>query len=167
MEGLAMGFLYRKASLWSRNFMRTIVADAGTFRTLMFVICAALVLLGGVSSPALSARLIRLIVPVPPGANTDFIARLMADQIGRTEGVDLIVENRPGASGMIGTEFVSRQAPDGNTVLVTPPTYLIDPQIRTASYDPVNDFEPVCSWLNRRLSLSFLNRHHFARSPIY
>ena len=48
----------------------------------------------------------------------------MAAQIGATEGVDLVVENRPGASGMIGTEFVARQAPDGNTILVTAGTYL-------------------------------------------
>jgi len=132
--------------------MRIGLSDGDTFKiftmnhcALMFLIFAALVLRDTVSSPALSARPIRLIVPVPPGANTDFIARLMADQIGKTEGVDLIVENRPGASGLIGTEFVSRQAPDGNTVLVTPPTYLIDPQIRKASYDPVHDFGPVCS----------------------
>ena len=46
---------------------------------------------------------------------------------------------------MIGTEFVSRQAPDGNTVLFTPGTYLIDAQIRNAPYHPVNDFEPLCS----------------------
>lgn len=114
-------------------------------RVLMIFGLAALVLLDAASSPALSAQVIRLIVPVPAGANTDFIARLMADQIGKTEGGNLIVENRPGASGMIGTEFVSRQPPDGNTVLVTPDTYLVDPQIRKASYHPVNDFEPICS----------------------
>ena len=105
----------------------------------------ALALLDAVSASALSGRLIRFIVPVPAGASTDFIARLMAAQIGATEGVDLVVENRPGASGMIGTEFVSRQAPDGNTVLFTPGTYLIDAQIRKAPYHPVNDFEPLCS----------------------
>ncbi|WP_198164893.1 Bug family tripartite tricarboxylate transporter substrate binding protein [Rhodoplanes sp. Z2-YC6860] len=81
---------------------------------------------------------------MPAGASTDFIARLMAAQIG-LEGVDTVVENRPGASGMIGTEFVSRQPHDGNTILVTPGTYLIDAQIRKAKYHPVNDFEPLCS----------------------
>ena len=104
----------------------------------------AFALLGAVPASA-SGRLIRIIVPVPPGASTDFIARLMAAKIGATEGVDLVVENRPGASGMIGTEFVARQAPDGNTILFTPGTYLIDAQIRKAPYHPVNDFEPLCS----------------------
>ena len=115
------------------------------FRAWMFFGFLALALLDAVSASALSGRLIRFIVPVPAGASTDFIARLMAAQIGATEGVDLVVENRPGASGMIGTEFVSRQAPDGNTVLFTPGTYLIDAQIRKAPYHPVNDFEPLCS----------------------
>src|ERR1700760_3503342 len=90
-----------------------------------------------VSTPASSARLIRFIVPVTAGASTDFIARLMAAQIG-AEGVDTVVENRPGAGGMIGTEFVSRQPPDGGTVLVTPGGYLIDAQVRKANYHPVD-----------------------------
>ena len=115
------------------------------FRAWTFFGFLALALLDAVSASALSGRLIRIIVPVPPGASTDFIARLMAAQIGATEGADLVVENCPGASGMIGTEFVSRQAPDGNTVLFTPGTYLIDAQIRKAPYNPVNDFEPLCS----------------------
>jgi len=115
------------------------------FRAWTFFGFLALALLDAASAPALSGRVIRFIVPVPPGASTDFIARLMAAQIGAKQGVDIVVENRPGASGMIGTEFVSRQAPDGNTVLFTPGTYLIDAQIRKVPYHPVNDFEPLCS----------------------
>jgi tripartite-type tricarboxylate transporter receptor subunit TctC len=106
-----------------------------------FVIAASVV---AVSTSAFSARLVRFVVPVPAGASTDFIARLMAAQIG-SEGVDTIVENRPGASGMIGTEFASRQPPDGNTILITAGTYLIDAQIRKAKFHPVNDFEPLCA----------------------
>lgn len=98
-----------------------------------------------VSTSAFSARIIRFIVPVPAGASTDFIARLMASRVGAIEGVTAIVENRPGAAGMIGTEYVSRQAPDGNTVLITPGSYLIDPQIRNAAYHPVESFEPLCA----------------------
>ena len=93
---------------------------------------------------AQKGRTIRLIVPVPPGASTDVIARLMAEYIGKTQGVTIVVENRPGAAGMIGTEFVSRAAPDGNTLLLTANTYLIDAQTRKASYNPVTAFDPVC-----------------------
>jgi len=106
---------------------------------------AAVAVVAAVSTSAISARVIRFIVPVPPGASTDFIARLMAAQIGAAEGVNTVVENRPGASGMIGTEFASRQAADGNTILITPATYLIDAQIRKAPYHPVDSFEPLCA----------------------
>ncbi len=87
---------------------------------------------------------IKLVVPVPPGASTDFVARLMAEQIGRMQGVSIVVENRPGASGMIGTDAVSRAAPDGATLLMTANTYLMDAQTRKASYHPVENFEPIC-----------------------
>jgi tripartite-type tricarboxylate transporter receptor subunit TctC len=91
-----------------------------------------------------SGRTIKLIVPVPAGAGTDFVARLMADQVSQTRGVTVVVENRPGASGMIGTEAASRAAPDGNTLLMTANTYLLDAQTRKASYHPVTGFEPIC-----------------------
>lgn len=93
---------------------------------------------------AQSSRTIKLIVPVPPGASTDFVARLMAEYISRTNGVTMVVENRPGASGMIGTESVARAAPDGNTLLMTANTYLLDAQTRKANYHPVTSFEPIC-----------------------
>jgi tripartite-type tricarboxylate transporter receptor subunit TctC len=95
-------------------------------------------------APAQSGRTIKLIVPVPAGASTDFVARLMADEVSRMHGVTVVVENRPGASGMIGTEAASRAAPDGGTLLVTANTYLIDAQTRKASYHPVTAFEPIC-----------------------
>lgn len=93
---------------------------------------------------AQTSRTIRLIVPVPPGASTDVVARLMAEHISKAQGVTMVVENRPGASGMIGTEFVSRATPDGNTLLMTANTYLIDAQTRKASYHPVTAFDPIC-----------------------
>jgi tripartite-type tricarboxylate transporter receptor subunit TctC len=96
------------------------------------------------SASTQSARTIKLIVPVPAGASTDFVARLMGDEVSRMHGVTVLVENRPGASGMIGTEAVSRAAPDGSTLLVTANTYLIDAQTRKASYHPVTAFEPIC-----------------------
>src|ERR1041384_2792254 len=103
------------------------------FLTWMLRGFAMAALITAVSTSAFSARTIRFIVPVTAGASTDFIARLMAAQIGAVEGVTAVVENRPGAAGMIGTEYVSRQAPDGNTVLITPGSYLVDSQIRNAT----------------------------------
>src|SRR5262245_65858360 len=96
--------------------------------------CLAAIMIGLICEQASpqSGRTIRLIVPVPPGASTDVVARLMAEHISKAHGVTMVVENRPGASGMIGTEFVSRSAPDGNTLLMTANTYLIDAQTRKA-----------------------------------
>ena len=112
----------------------------------VFAACCAVVVLAlsSQSTWSQSGRTIHLIVPVPPGASTDAVARLMAEQIGRAQGVTIVVENRPGASGMIGTEAVSRAAPDGNTLLMTANTYLIDAQTRKANYHPVTAFDPIC-----------------------
>jgi tripartite-type tricarboxylate transporter receptor subunit TctC len=69
---------------------------------------------------------------------------LSADHISRTQGVTAVVENRPGANGMIGVDAVARAAPDGNTLLVTAVTYLLDDILRKPNYHPVNSFEPIC-----------------------
>jgi tripartite-type tricarboxylate transporter receptor subunit TctC len=116
----------------------------GLGRVLGLCIAAATWVLSGQGAWSQSGRTIKLIVPVPAGASTDFVARLMADQVSQTHGVTMVVENRPGASGMIGTEAASRAAPDGNTLLMTANTYLIDAQTRKASYHPVAAFEPIC-----------------------
>jgi tripartite-type tricarboxylate transporter receptor subunit TctC len=90
----------------------------------------ALLALTGAGAAAQSGRTIKLIVPAAPGASTDFVARLSADHISRTHGVTAVVENRPGANGMIGVDAVARAAPDGNTLLVTANTYLLDDLLR-------------------------------------
>jgi tripartite-type tricarboxylate transporter receptor subunit TctC len=116
-----------------------------SIKTLFAACCAVAALAVTVPhASAQSGRTVRLVVPVPPGASTDAVARLMAEQIGRAQGVTIVVENRPGASGMIGTEAVSRAAPDGNTLLMTANTYLIDAQTRKANYHPVTAFDPIC-----------------------
>ena len=112
------------------------------FQTII-AIAAGLLALSGPAS-AQSGRTVKLIVPAPPGASTDFVARLSADHISRTQGLTAVVENRAGANGMIGVEAVSRAAPDGNTLLVTANTYLLDDLLRKPSYHPVTSFEPVC-----------------------
>ena len=83
-------------------------------------------------------------VPASPGASTDFVARLSAEHISRHQGVTAVVENRAGANGMIGVDAVSRTAPDGNTLLVTANTYLLDDLLRKPNYSPVASFDPVC-----------------------
>jgi tripartite-type tricarboxylate transporter receptor subunit TctC len=95
-----------------------------------------------------AARTIKIVVAVPPGGITDILARLLGDQIGRTQGSTILVENRPGASGVIGTEAVARAAPDGNTLLIAANPFVINPQMRKVNYDPLTSFEPICYLTN-------------------
>src|SRR5438093_7126924 len=113
-------------------------------RVIAACLALMLVVLSNDAAWSQSGRSIKLIVPAPPGASTDFVARLSADHFSRTQGVTAVVENRPGANGMIGVDAVSRAAPDGNTLLVTANTYLLDDLLRKPSYHPVTSFEPIC-----------------------
>src|SRR5436309_1359228 len=91
-----------------------------------------------------AARTIKIVVPYPPAGGSDILARVLAEQIGRAQGLTLVVENRPGAGGVIGTEAVSRAAPDGNTLLITTASIVIGPHVRKLNYDPRTSFEPIC-----------------------
>jgi tripartite-type tricarboxylate transporter receptor subunit TctC len=90
-------------------------------------------------------RTIRLVVPWAPGGVADIVARLISDRLTAQLGQPVIVENRAGASGMIGTDFVAKSAPDGYTlVLVTASTHAMGPSVVTTTpYDPVKDFAPI------------------------
>jgi tripartite-type tricarboxylate transporter receptor subunit TctC len=72
-----------------------------------------------------TARTIKVVVPFSPGGVVDFVARILAEQIGRAQGETVLIENRPGAGGAIGAEAVSRAAPDGNTLLMAFPDLFI------------------------------------------
>ena len=91
-----------------------------------------------------TTRTIKMVVPFPPGGNTDLLARLLAEQIGRVQGATIVVENRPGAGTIIGTEAVARATPDGNTLLITTPPFIINPHLRAVNYDALTSFEPIC-----------------------
>jgi len=91
-----------------------------------------------------SARTIKIIVPLAPGGGADILARLMADQISHAQSPTVVVENRPGAGSVIGTEAVSRAAPDGNTLLINTPNLIIGPYVRKLNYDALKSFTPIC-----------------------
>src|SRR5262245_22047652 len=97
---------------------------------------------------AQTTRAIKIIVPYGPGGGTDIVARLLAEQIGRSQGLTIVIDNRPGAGTVIGTEAVSRAAPDGNTLLMTQPPFIINPHLRKQNYDPLEGFEPICELAN-------------------
>lgn len=89
-------------------------------------------------------RPIKLIVPYPPGGSTDPAARLLAAEIGPRLGQPVVVENKPGAAGSIGTDAVARAAPDGYTLLLHTSVISTDPTLKkNAPYDVKRDLVPV------------------------
>lgn len=93
---------------------------------------------------AFPSRPIKFIVPFPPGGATDLVGRLLANKVQEAWGQQVVVENKPGASGMIGTEMVARAAPDGYTALVGITTHVQNPAIfAKVPYDPLKDFQAV------------------------
>ena len=107
---------------------------------MLFFGAAALALFASASAN----ELIKVIVPIPPGASLDLMARVLADQIGRANGPTMIVENRPGAGTIIGTEAAARAAPDGHTVAMVGTGFVISSLLQKTNYDPLTSFEPIC-----------------------
>jgi tripartite-type tricarboxylate transporter receptor subunit TctC len=117
-----------------------------TTRRHFSVLAAALLACGAAeSAQAQSGHSLKIVVPLAAGGGADIVARILADQISHAQNVSAVVENRPGAGTVIGTEVVARAAPDGETVLLSNPAFLINPHIKKVSYDPLTSFDPVCN----------------------
>jgi len=86
----------------------------------------------------------RLVVPYPPGGVTDILGRALAQLMGDQLGQTVIVDNRPGAGGAIGTDAIAKSAPDGYTFgLGASSTHVLNPMLYKLNYDPVKDFSPI------------------------
>jgi len=94
---------------------------------------------------AFPVKPVRLIVPSPPGGGSDTLSRLLAQKMTESLGQAVIVENRAGADGIVGSEWVARAAPDGYTILVGNATAQVANIYlrKSLSYDPVKDFAPI------------------------
>jgi tripartite-type tricarboxylate transporter receptor subunit TctC len=89
-------------------------------------------------------KMVQIIVPVAAGGNLDLVARSMAPALTKSLGQQFIVDNRPGASSLVGIQLVARAAPDGYTLLFTANTFALAPFVMlNAGYDPVKDFVGV------------------------
>jgi tripartite-type tricarboxylate transporter receptor subunit TctC len=87
---------------------------------------------------------VKIVVPFAPGAGTDAMGRLMAQKLGEVMGGSFVVENRTGASGAIGTQYVAQQPADGYTLLlVASPFTTVAASLSSAGYDPIKSFAPV------------------------
>src|SRR5688572_1488133 len=90
------------------------------------------------AQPNYPSRPVRIVVSFPPGSATDIVARLLADRLAQKWSVPVVVENVPGAAGQIGTGRVVRSAPDGYTLIVSPPAQLVThgALYKSLPYDP-------------------------------
>jgi tripartite-type tricarboxylate transporter receptor subunit TctC len=89
------------------------------------------------------ARPIRLVVPFAPGGGADISARVIAQKLSMRFAQQVVVDNRPGAGGNVGTELVSRAAPDGYTLLLVSSSYGANPALYKLTFDPLEAFEPI------------------------
>lgn len=89
-------------------------------------------------------RPIHLVVPYPPGGGTDIVGRLLSEKLGASLKQPIVVDNRGGAGGVLGTEVAAKAAPDGYTLLLVPTSHVINPSIYAKlPYDTVKDFAPI------------------------
>jgi tripartite-type tricarboxylate transporter receptor subunit TctC len=108
--------------------------------------CTALALLSfHAAAQTYPAKPIRLMVPFPPGGSTDIVARIVAQKLGAQLGQNLVIENRGGAGGTLGTAVVAKAPADGYTLVVgTTSTHVVAPSVyQKLEYDPVKDFAPI------------------------
>lgn len=117
----------------------------GTRDTLIRLVAVCAAIPGtGVIAQNYPAKPVRIIVPLAPGGNVDIVARSLAQPLGDSMGQQIIVENRPGASSLVGTQLVAKAAPDGYTLLAVANTFAMVPAIvANPGYDPLKDFAAV------------------------
>ncbi|WP_312409488.1 tripartite tricarboxylate transporter substrate binding protein [Comamonas sp.] len=112
------------------------------------ILSAALATMAGSAlAQAWPTKPVRLVVSQPPGGTMDIVSRQIADQLGKVLGQPVVVDNRPGANGIIATQQVARSPADGYTLMMgTGATHTINPYIYPkVGYDPVKDFTPVAN----------------------
>ena len=109
----------------------------------------ALILAGLVSAASALApypnRNITLVLPFAAGSGTDTTTRIISKDLGAALGIGIVIDNKPGANGMIAASYVARSAPDGYTLIVTTnTTHSANPYLlKNLNYDPVKDFTPI------------------------
>lgn len=107
-------------------------------------IAAILLLAASAAFAQYPAKPVRIVVAFPPGGSTDLAARVLGEKLGAALGQTFIVENKPGASGNIGAEFVAKSAPDGYTLLMAATSFATAPAFYPKlGWDPLKDFAPV------------------------
>ena len=105
---------------------------------------AACVAMSAAAQTAYPTKVVRVIVPYPPGGPTDIVARVVFQQVSESTGQQFIIDNRPGAGGNIGADAVAKAAPDGYTLLVATTAHAINMSLfKNINYDVLKDFAPI------------------------
>jgi len=112
-------------------------------RWLLFLVFALPLLGHSQSTTPYPAKPIRLIVPFAPGGGTDILARSLGQLLGASLGQQVIVDNRPGAGGVLGAEITAKAAPDGYTIMMVSSSYSVNPALYKLSFDPIKDLTPI------------------------
>jgi tripartite-type tricarboxylate transporter receptor subunit TctC len=106
--------------------------------------CAAVILPLAAGAQSWPSRPVKMVVPFPAGGPTDVMTRALSDKLSQALGVPVVVDNKPGAGGAIGADFVAKSPPDGYTlVMATGSTHSVGPYLSKLPYDPVKDFTPI------------------------
>jgi tripartite-type tricarboxylate transporter receptor subunit TctC len=121
------------------------IASRGLLRLLLCAFAALAVHAPALAQTAWPERAIKLVVPFPPGGGTDLVARAMGHSLSEHLGQPIVIDNKPGASTVIGTDAVAKAAPDGYTLLLSGSTsYSVNPALRAKlPYDPTRDLAPI------------------------
>ena len=118
----------------------------------------AIALAGALSTAALAqtfpSKPLRIIVPFAPGGAADTTSRLLGEHLSKSLGHAVIVDNRPGAGAVIGYEIGARSAPDGHTMTIVFPSFVVNPSVRRVQYDPLRDFRAVTMTMSLPMTVS-------------
>ena len=125
-------------NVW-RACSRLDIVAAGVAVSMLWVLALA----GNAAAQAFPARPLRLIVPFPPGGSNDILGRVVAQKLSVRLGQQVVIDNRPGADGIIGTEMAVRAEPDGHTLLFISTTLSMNAVIHKLTFDPVKSLTPV------------------------
>jgi tripartite-type tricarboxylate transporter receptor subunit TctC len=108
------------------------------------LLALALLAASGLAAAQYPSRAVKLIVPFPPAGATDVVGRLIAAKLSERLGQSVVVDNKPGAGGTIGSDLAARSPADGYTLLIaTSSTHSIGPVLQKLAYDPIKDFAPI------------------------
>jgi tripartite-type tricarboxylate transporter receptor subunit TctC len=116
-------------------------------KKLLSIVCTAAILTltqGQALAQAYPTKPVKIVVPFGPGGFTDVVARILGVKLGESLGQSVVIENKPGAGSMIGTDQVAKSAPDGHTLVIVSSTHVISPWIyKNVPYDPIKGFTPI------------------------